>query len=549
MVKGLLKDEERDKFEEELATFSLMEDYLSKTGKTQLEFTSIRRMQELELGNGALKIPNILAMQSVDGKTELLNITKQEYDREEIEELSKRTGLDRNDIILLLQDGMKIEEISDFADNLPFKEIADSAAIREMIRKEIDPAQLALMHKKGIEIVPASDGSLEVTNIQHLADVDEKGLVELDQDLVTSLKPFEEFGLIKVSKELVVKELEPQEMEKVKGKSLQVVSLEEKKAEITKEEIEKQRMAKSLGIDSSEIVSMIRIEDREEGSRLLNDEKDKNSSKYIIRTRNGIVGNKFIVAKEVGEGKFEQLQGFESTPVAKNVASLLHDTQNSIDGVALKPGEIKAGKMHSMDNEYSYYQIRRAGESKDDDSNTLLFVGTMGDTDMELIESRDNGDKSFVRLPVSSVHPRNIYMENNSTSGRETQLIQDDTEKEENSRKPETVDFKDISKKRELLERLIKIEKQIREIEGKTGHDEQCIDDCIRHEDEQETQKGSELIRDIDAFENTSDPERKLPDLYSQRSTLLRQLGIDEVTAVKEQEEEEMEIGVNRRHH
>lgn len=229
MVKGLLKDEERDKFEEELAIFSLMEDYLSKTGQTQLEFTSIRRMQELELGNGALKIPNILAMQSVDGKTELLNITKQEYDREEIEELSKRTGLDRNDIILLLQDGMKIEEISDFADNLPFKEIADSAAIREMIRKEIDPAQLALMQKKGIEIVPASDGSLEVTNIQHLADVDEKGLVELDQDLVTSLKPFEEFGLIKVSKELVVKELEPQEMEKVKGKSLQVVSLEEKK--------------------------------------------------------------------------------------------------------------------------------------------------------------------------------------------------------------------------------------------------------------------------------------------------------------------------------
>lgn len=548
MVKGLLKDEERDKFEEELATFSLMEDYLSKTGQTQLEFTSIRRMQELELGNGALKIPNILAMQSVDGKTELLNITKQEYDREEIEELSKRTGLDRKDIILLLQDGMKIEEISDFADNLPFKEIADSAAIREMIRKEIDPAQLALMQKKGIEIVPASDGSLEVTNIQHLADVDEKGLVELDQDLVTSLKPFEEFGLIKVSKELVVKELEPQEMEKVKGKSLQVVSLEEKKAEITKEEIEKQRMAKSLGIDSSEIVSMIRIEDREEGSRLLNDEKDKNSTKYIIRTRNGIVGNKFIVAKEVGEGEFEQLQGFESTPVAKNVASLLHDTQNNIDGVALKPGEIKAGKMHSMDNEYSYYQIRRAGESKDDDSNTLLFVGTMGDTDMELIESRDNGDKSFVRLPVSSVHPRNIYMENNSTSGRETQLIQDDPEKEENSRKPETVDFKDISKKRELLEKLIKIEKQIREIEGKTGHDEQCIDDCIRHEEEQETQKGSELIRDIDAFENTSNPEKKLPDLYSQRSTVLRQLGIDEVTAVKEQEEE-MEIGIHRRQH
>ena len=62
--------------------------------------------------------------------------------------------------------------------------------------------------------------------------------------------------------------------------------------------------------------------------------------------------------------------------------------------------------------------------------------------------------------------------------------------------------------------------------------------------------KDAEVTKaNIDAFENTSDPERKLPDLYSQRSTVLRQLGIDEVTAVKEQEEEEMEIGVNRRHH
>lgn len=544
MVKGLLKDEEKDKYEDELEVLALMEDYLSKTSGTQLEFTSIRQMQEIDLGDGALRIPNILALQTTKGKTELLNITKQRYEKDEIDELSERTGLERKDIMLLLQDGMKLEEISESADNLPFKEIADSAAIREMIRKEIDPVQLSLMKKRGIEIVPASDGNLEISNIQKLAEIDEKGLMKLDPELMKSLEPFEEFGLIKLSDELVVKELEPEEKDQLG--SLKVVSLEEKQADKTKEEIEKQKMARGIGIDPDQIVSLIRIDDREGGSKLLNDNRDENSTRYLVRTRAGAVSNKFIVAKETGDGKFEQIQGFEATPVGREVGAIVNDTHRSLEGSALKPGQIKAGKVSSMDTKYSFYQIRKKGNSMDDTTDTLLFVGTNGDTQTELIESRENGDKSFVRVPVSTVYPKSIYMENGlpSNKGKETNLVQEDKENPQ-EQAPESMSFKDISKKRDLLDKLIKIEKQIRAIEGQTGHDERCIDDCIRQEDEHDAQ---EIGFNSDIPESEGDPARRLPDLYDQRSTILTKLGIDEVSAVKAQEEE-IEIGMNRRHH
>lgn len=547
MVKGLLKDEEKDKYEEELEILALMEDYLSKTGETQLDFTSIRKMRDIDLGDGALRIPNILALQTTKGKTELLNITKQRYEKDEIDKLSERTGLERKDIMSLLQDGMKLEEISEIADNLPFKEIADSAAVREMIRKEIDPVQLSLMKKRGIEIVPASDGSIEISNLQQLAEIDENGLMKLDPELMKSLEPFEEFGLIKLSGELVVKELEPSEEEKDLPSSLKVVSLEEKRADKTKEEIEKQKMAKGLGIDPDLIVSMIRIDDKEGGSKLLNDNRDENSTRYLVRTRVGAVANKFLVAKETENGEFEQIQGFEATPVGREVGAIVNDTHRSLEGSALKPGQIKAGKVSSMDTEYSFYQIRKKGNSMDDTTDTLLFVGTNGDTQTELIESRENGDKSFVRLPVSTVYPKSIYMENGlpSNKGKETNLVQEDKENPQ-QQEPETMSFKDISKKRELLDRLIKVEKQIREIEGKTGHDEHCIDDCIRKEDEHDAQ---EIGFNSDIPESEGDPARRLPDLYDQRSTILTKLGIDEVSAVKAIEEEEMEIGINRRHH
>ena len=296
MAKSLLKEKEKELLGEELSELTLMHDYLLKTGRERETFSSIRRMSDIELADGSIKIPNIIVMQNTEGKSEILNVTNYSYEQEQIQKLMDETGLNRKDILSLMRDGLRLEQIEVMANNLPYKDIADSAAIREMIRKEINPDQLKEMRKKGVEIKALKDGTVQVKNLQELAEVDERGLAKLDPELEEKLKPFEQVGLIKLSKDLVVKEVESDDKEK--ENSLKVVSLQEKQAEKTKEEIEKQKVAKDLGVDSDYIVSMIKIEDKDEGSKLLNDKADKNDTKYIIRTRDGAVSSKFITARE-----------------------------------------------------------------------------------------------------------------------------------------------------------------------------------------------------------------------------------------------------------
>ena len=543
MVKGLLKEEELKKLKEEKEYFDLMYDYLSKGEKEQEEFTSIRRMPELELADGSIKIPDILAMENKNGKIELLNKTSKVFKEDELERIAKSTGMEKEDILVLIQDGMDEKAIDEKVEKLPFKNIADSKAIREMVRKEIDPKELELMKQKGIEVVALSNGDIQVNSIQKLAEIDEKGLVKLDQKLMENLKPFEEMGLIKLSQDLVVKEIPSKEMEKenIQGNKLKIISLDEKKKEMNQEELEKQKVAKDIGIDPDWIVSMIRLDDKQEGSRLINDKTDMNTTKYIIRTRSGAVANKFIVAEEKDDGSLNQIKGFEISSVGREVGALLHDTQgNHI--TSLKPGEIKSGKMNSMQNEYNYFQIRRAGESLDDGINQLLFVGTMGQTDMNVIENRDNGDKSFVTVPSSTVHPRNIYMEGSTSALRETHLHQDNEKPNCLEEERTTINYKDIEKRKELLERLEIIEAKIQEIESHTGHDERCINDCIEGDE-----KSDELKGEADMTEEIGDTKLQLPDLYSQRSTILTELGVNEKTAVKEIEDDEFQIGMPRR--
>lgn len=556
MAKGLLKEKEKELLGEELSELTLMHDYLLKSGRERETFTSIRRMSEIELADGSIKIPNIIAMQNTKGNTQILNVTKYDYQQEQIDKLIEETGLNPKDVLSLMRDGLRLEQIEVIANNLPFKDTADSASIREMIRNEINPEQLKEMRKKGVEIKTLKDGSVQVKNLQELVEVDEDGLAKLDPEIEKKLKPFEQVGLIKLSKDLVIKEVESKDEKK--ENSLKVVSLQEKQAEKTKEEIEKQKVAKDIGVDSDYIVSMIKIEDKDEGSKLLNDKTDKNDTKYIIRTKDGAISNKFITVRENDEGKFEQLQGYEITPVAKEVAHVLKDTVgNKNEPVKLKPGEIRAGKGNPNQTKYNYFQIRRRGVDDTKDDNYLLFIGEMGETDLNLIESRKTGDKKFVNIPTSKVYPESIYMEGRADTDRErevrvTQFKDDVEEKQEVIEKKEEQDkpvqdneikFEDISKRKELLERLNKVEDRIMEIESRTGHNEQCVENCIQIDDEETIHSKTET----DVSYELGDEKRELPDLYAQRSSLLAELNIDEASAtVKQIEDEEYEYGMRR---
>lgn len=549
MAKGLLK--EKELLNKELSELTLIQDYLLKTGKKRETFSSIRRVTDLELADGSIKIPNIIVIENTKGNIEILNITEYKHTQEQIDKLMQETGLEEKDIISLMQDGLRLEQIEVMANNLPFKDIADSAAIREMIRKEINPEQIKDMQNKGIEIKQLKDGRIQIKKLNELMEVNEEGIAKLDSGLEEKLKPFEQMGLIDISKELAIKEIQPDETDK--ENSLKVVSLQEKQADKTKEELEKQKVAKDIDIDSEYIVSIIKIEDKEIGSKLLNDNTDKNDTKYIVRTRDGALSSKFITVREKEDGEFEQLQGYEISPVAREVANVLGDKAlNDGTQTSLKPGEIMAGKNNKERNDYNFFQIRKQGVDDTKDDNYLLFVGAMGETDINLIESRKVGDKKFVNIPTSKVYPENIYMEGRIDSEHErevkiTQFTDEVKEKQEITKEKETshqmneIKFADISERRELLERLDKVEEKIMTIEARTGHNELCVENCIQKDDENRISKN-----EVDISYEASDEKRELPDLYAQRSSILTKLNIDEATANTRQSEEEYEYGMMR---
>lgn len=187
-----------------------------------------------------------------------------------------------------------------------------------------------------------------------------------------------------------------------------------------------------------------------------------------------------------------------------------------MDTVAIKPGEIRAGKMRPSQNDYNYFLIRRAGESKDDGSNNLLYVGTMGETDMSLIENRETGDRQFVSLPISRVHPSSIYIENEAGHGEKSQLLPPtDNKQTEDASRESMITFSDISDKRKLLEKLEKIEEKISTIINESNE-----------------MTGSD---DMD-YENNAD---LLKVLYNQRNKILKNLGIERKTEKNEIENED----------
>ena len=547
MEKGFLKKEYEDSFEEELSNLTLMRDYIRKSGREDETFSSLRAIDNLTLIDGGIQIPEIIVMQSTKGKTDLLSKHSKKYKDDEIEEMVQRTGLEREDIVKLMQDGMQLEEIGEAADALPFKEISESAAIREMIRSNIKPEQLTLLQEKGIEVVAMADGSIQVTSLEKLAEVDEKGMVHLDPELEKSLQPFEQVGLLSVSEGLVAEEVEPetQEMGDGIGTSLKIVPLQRKREEKTKEELEKAEIARDLGEKAEDIVSVIRIEDREGGSKLFNDSLTQNARPLIIRLRN----NNFKVMEEKDDGTREELQAFEATPVSKQVASLLKDTAHNHD-TYIRPGEIKAGKTNPNQERYNLFQIRRAGESQDNDSNQLLFAGFSGETDLSLIENRTSGSMAFADVPMTRIYPRTIYMENNIGTPGPKEVVQGNDKQEEDIPQASTIEYGDIGAKIALLEELKYIESKIVSIENQTGHDERCASQHETHSHFGEEHKHEEHEADtgnMDISDDLSDDSAKLPDLYSRRGELLTKLGISQSDSIEKIEAEEEHIPGSRR--
>ncbi len=523
---GNLTLDSKKEIEDELEELSAICNYLEKSDRQDTNFTSLQRRDELVLIDG-IKIPRILMLQNSDGVTEILKRgQKTKLNKDEIEKLSEETKLDVEDIAELIEFGMTNDEIAQAAKMIPFKENAESKAISEMIKMKIDPNQLAELKERAIQITSIEDGIIQVEEIEKIAEVDEKGLLKLDDKWLAkneSLRLYSEMGLINLSQELTVKDLPKKEYEENGDGSLEIVPLEKKKEEKTKEDIEKTEVAKSIGEEPDNILSIIQIEDRDGGSKLFNYDMDEKSKPLIVRLRN----NNFKVLEEKQDGTRTELMGYEVNPAAKQVAESLKDTKGKSLFTTLKAGEIRAGKTNPNQERYDVFLVRRAGESKDDDSNNLLFVGLSGKTDMSIVENK-NDSIEFQRVPISSVYPKNIYLEEGGiTDRREKKEIGTNQEQEKDDNEKPNISFSDIQKRKDLLKRLMRIDALIRKIEDEKIHN---ADD--RTDNQQEK-------RDRD----------KLSELKDVRAKMINDLGMKDSNVLELEEDHARYLGDNANKH
>ena len=86
---------------------------------------------------------------------------------------------------------------------------------------------------------------------------------------------------------------------------------------------------------------------------------------------------------------------------------------------------------------------------------------------MNIIESKENGEVRFARAPQSSIYPENIYLENNAGTAKKREVTYEDGEKEP------VIQFDDIEKRKEILEKLLEIEREIEELQDSKSPEDQ----------------------------------------------------------------------------
>ena len=197
---------------------------------------------------------------------------------------------------------------------------------------------------------------------------------------------------------------------------------------ISKDEREKQSdyMYKeeiSNGIDknSDDIISIIKIEDVETFSRILNKNINPEADLYIVRYKN----NLYTIAQKNSNG-YEEITGLEYNELSEEIVYGLN-----LDDEILMNGKIEAGDLEEIktdsDRYYDGVVINRA-----DQEEIQLIVHCnkyTGETDVDMI-SRTN-DNEIVKIDTTAVYPKEIQIGDDIV---EVNSKEEEKEAEENAR-------------------------------------------------------------------------------------------------------------------
>ena len=603
MKKGSLDKRARRALEDRIKDIDLINNYYTRSGRDDVQFRSIENLGSLDITDG-VSIPDIMVTQMDDGHSEVFNrYMVQEIEPDVLDEIEVR-GLPKEQALVLIQDGMQPEEILQSVDLAKTSYPGmDAQSMMLMIESQMDMEQLEQLQGMGLAVVPLENGKVQVHAIEKVAEVDADGKTVLSPKLQEQLAPFVQAGVLDLEEELGLEivEMTPEEKAKNKSKSkskskasskamteaqgeeqqeeqdlakdmqeaeieeeeeqqeedqakemkLKVVPLREKAKAKTQEELEKEEIAKKLDCKPEEVLCVIRFSSREIASQYFNDSVGQDTSAVLVRLSN----NKFWMMEEDREGNFTKRRGLEVSPASKLLADKLKDTRHPGDTWVL-PGELYAGKSHEHSERYDFFEVALPGENKMDGPSSVMYAGLNAGNvhDMRLLTSQRNNVFDLAEPEVTSEVPARAFIQDNSGARDEIKMrpvkdeqTQGDSEIENQS----TTSLADLSRQQELLIKLEIIEREIDAIEKQTPLAESQIAAASEgHDIDGERRKmGPEIVADAE-----SKDKARLPDLYSQRAEILKQLGLNEASLVRMKDDRSQEIdeeairGQNRPH-
>ena len=201
---------------------------------------------------------------------------------------------------------------------------------------------------------------------------------------------------------------------------------------ISKDEREKQSdyMYKeeiSNGIDknSDDIISIIKIEDVETFSRILNKNINPEADLYIVRDKN----NLYTVVQKNNNG-YEEITGLEYNELSEEIVYGLN-----LDDEILMNGKIEAGDLEEIktdsDRYYDGVVINRANQ--EDTQLIVHYDKYTGKTDVDMISRINNNE--IVKIDTTAVYPKEIQIGDDivEVNSKEEEK-KEEKEEEENAR-------------------------------------------------------------------------------------------------------------------
>lgn len=475
-IENVLNEKARSDIEARVRKLTIEQKYMASKLPDDARITGIERnltlsLNELNINNSIIDDATLIKVSEAEKEYyQILSYSETAIENSEVERVSAMLKLPEQDIYEILETGLTLKKIEE----LGIEIIKDSAQNQKAmstkeLKESIIDENVDTKQNQVINVTKVKEKTI-ISKIDEVGEVDEKGKLELSEDMQKQLRPYELSGIKELKEpKYLVKEKEPTKDAELGEEIYKIVPEKTLQRKQEKQEEEKEQIAEELDEDSNDIVGIIRVKDRETCSQILNDDSIKTSAEdaVIVRFKN----NRFKAMKESTSGKKSEIVGFKATPAFENIAPALENKVGNLYST-FYAGDITAGKR--VDGQkYDIFYVDTG--DRGNGIGNLIVVDSDGKNTMDMIRPAKCGGYEIEFADSERVYPSTVIMEANDGDKLKHVHENEDEHKEihDEEKNNEDVLYKvaddysgSLAEEKELLEELLKIDDKIAELQN-----------------------------------------------------------------------------------